>query len=73
MQLEKMDAEDAQAVLGGEDLIEVESDNDDDFEGEEEREYSDIYSNEAETKFFSDSEPMTAYMGETILRGSRPR
>lgn len=62
MQLEKMDAEDAQAVLGGEDLIEVESDNDDDFEGEEEREYSDIYSNEAETKFFSDSEPMTAYM-----------
>lgn len=63
MQLEKMDAEDAQAVLGGEDLIEVESDNDDDdFEGEEEREYSDIYSNEAETKFFSESEPMTAYM-----------
>ena len=62
MQLEKMNAEDAQAVLGGEDLIEVESDNDDDFEGEEEREYSDIYSNEAETKFFSDSEPMTAYM-----------
>ena len=62
MQLEKMDAEDAQAVLGGEDLIEVESDNDDDFEGEEEREYSDIYSDEAETKFFSDSEPMTAYM-----------
>lgn len=63
MQLEKMDAEDAQAVLGGEDLIEVESDSDDDdFEGEEEREYSDIYSNEAETKFFSDSEPMTAYM-----------
>ena len=62
MQLEKMNAEDAQAVLGGEDLIEVESDNDDDFEGEEEREYSDIYSNEAETKFFSESEPMTAYM-----------
>ena len=62
MQLEKMDAEDAQAVLGGEDLIEVESDNDDDFEDEEEREYSDIYSNEAETKFFSESEPMTAYM-----------
>ena len=62
MQLEKMDAEDAQAVLGGEDLIEVESDNDDDYEDEEEREYSDIYSNEAETKFFSDSEPMTAYM-----------
>lgn len=62
MQLEKMDVEDAQAVLGGEDLIEVESDNDDDFEDEEEREYSDIYSNEAETKFFSESEPMTAYM-----------
>lgn len=64
MQLEKMDVEDAQAVLGGEDLIEVESDYDDDedFEDEEEREYSDIYSNEAETKFFSDSEPMTAYM-----------
>ena len=63
MQLEKLDPEDAQAVLGGEDLIEVEADNDDDdFEGEEEREYSDIYSNEAETKFFSDSEPMTAYM-----------
>lgn len=62
MQLEKMDAEDAQAVLGGEDLIEVESDNDDDYEDEEEREYSDIYSNEAETKFFSESEPMTAYM-----------
>ena len=63
MQLEKLDPEDAQAVLGGEDLIEVEADNDDDdFEGEEEREYSDIYSNEAETKFFSESEPMTAYM-----------
>lgn len=62
MQLEKMDEEDAQAVLGGEDLIEVGSDNDDDFEGEEEREYSDIYLNEAETKFFSESEPMTAYM-----------
>lgn len=63
MQLEKMDAEDAQAVLGGEDLIEVESDNDDDdFEGEEEREYSDIYSNEAETKFFSEDEPMTEFM-----------
>lgn len=62
MQLEKLDPEDAQAVLGGEDLIEVESDNDDDYEDEEEREYSDIYSNEAETKFFSDSEPMTAYM-----------
>lgn len=60
MKLEKLEDEDAQAVLGGEDLIEVEADNED--EDEEQKEYSDIYTNKAETRFFSESEPMTAYM-----------
>ena len=35
---------------------------DDDDDDEEQKEYSDIYSDEAETKFFSEDEPMTEFM-----------
>lgn len=52
MLMENMEPEAAKAILNGEDLMTVEA----------EKEYSDVYCNEAETKFFSTSEPMTSYM-----------
>lgn len=52
MLMENMEPEAAKAVLNGEDIMTVEA----------EKEYSDVYCNEAETKFFSTNEPMTSYM-----------
>lgn len=54
MLLEKIDEEEAQALLGGESDINVKAE-----EGEKEFSY---YTNEEETRFFSEGEPMTDYM-----------
>ena len=54
MLLEKIDEEEAQALLGGESDINVKAE-----EGEKEFSY---YTNEEETRFFSEGEPMTSYM-----------
>lgn len=66
MVLEKIDADEAQDILGDDSVLEAKSEeNDDPFELEEdeEREFSeDIYSDEAETRFFSENEEMTDYM-----------
>ena len=52
MLMENMEPEAAKAILNGEDIMTVEA----------EKEYSDVYCNDAETKFFSANEPMTSYM-----------
>ena len=76
MVLEHIDEQEANAILGNESIIEVESKENEQVngtagkeepvgEGEEEKEFSeDIWTNEAETRFFSESEreTMTDYM-----------
>ena len=54
MLLEKIDEDEAQALLGGESEINVKAE-----EGEKEFSY---YTNDEETRFFSEGEPMTSYM-----------
>jgi len=60
MILENIDPEEAQAILGDSDIMEYEAYDDD--EDDDERDFSDVYTDEYETKFFSEYEDFTDYM-----------
>ena len=63
MRLENVSPTEAEAMKGKESILEVESDeNNQRPEDEEEKEFSDVYTNDAETRYFSESEEMTDYM-----------
>lgn len=73
MVLERIDEEEANAILGDESILEYESDENNQVNGtagkeevenpEEEKEFSEnIWTNEAETRFYSEGEEMTDYM-----------